>query len=176
VRGLKRWTCLALFIALAPLRAPAADLTPADKAALTSAMRAFVTTGIANADTDFLSLRGKTHEPGSPPGYDADTPFTNLFESCAITSALYPASNTTDRSHWTFTCTTSAVTGPKAIVAQAVHDAVSAALPPGFILDQGLPGGFYRWTRGRTIVSIGSGDADGGLTFHANIYHTIPNQ
>jgi hypothetical protein len=171
-----RWLYFALVMLLAPIRVSAADLTPADKATLTSALRAFISAGVASADTDFLSLRGKAHEPGSPPGYDADTPFTNLFQSCAITSALYPASNTTDRSHWTFTCTTSAIAGPKAIVAQAVHDAVSAALPPGFLLDQGLPGGFYRWTRGRTIVSIGSADADGGMTFFANIYHTIPNQ
>jgi hypothetical protein len=176
MRGPIRWLCVALVILLAPVRISAADLTPADKAALTSALRAFVSAGTGNADTDFLALRGKAHEPGSSPGFDADTPFTNLFQSCSIASALYPASNTTDRSHWTFTCTTNAIAGPKAIVAQAVHDAVSAALPPGFIVDQGLPGGFYRATRGRTIVSIGSADADGGVTFFANVYHTVPNQ
>src|ERR1700761_5992944 len=100
--GPLRWLWCLLVMLLAPLRVSAADLTPADKAALTSALRAFISTGVANADTDFVSLRGKAHEPGSPPGFDADTPFTNLFQSCAISSTLYPASNTADRSHWTF--------------------------------------------------------------------------
>jgi hypothetical protein len=160
-------------------------LTSADHDALVNAIRNYVTIAVANADSDFLSLRGAAStdklKSETDDFFSANVTFGDLLETCDIDSILYPASDTGDTSHWVFSCTTKTIGGPKSDVASVVHDAVVAALPSGF--SQTTDPRFlnsldYRWDRSsdRAMISIGSSDDDDGTTFYLNVHHYIPNR
>lgn len=164
-----------VFAALALTVLYAAPARAATGSEFVDAVQSFVKTGLANADSSFLPLRGTpiVHAPGEH--YETKSSFGQFLPNCHISGYQPPASV---RPQWVFSCSSPGLGADPKILQHLIYEGVVRALPACFArtLNPALLGDeLLRWDCRQTNQSMSvdvssSPTANGDPSFLLEVY------